>query len=48
MKRSRLIEEQVIGILREHEEGHKTADVCRKHGIGSATLYAWKVKYGGL
>ncbi len=38
----------MIAILREHEAGHKTADLCRKHGISSATFYAWKAKYGGL
>ena len=48
MKRSRFNEEQVIAILREHEAGHKTVDLCRKHGISSATFYAWKAKYGGL
>ena len=41
-------EEQVIAILREHEAGHKTADLCRKQGISSATFYAWKAKFGGL
>ena len=35
-------------ILREHEAGSKTGDVCRKHGISSATFYKWKAKYGGL
>lgn len=48
MKRSRFKEEQVIAILREQEAGAKTADVCRKHGISSATFYQWKAKYGGL
>src|SRR6516164_4836781 len=48
MKPSRFTEEQIIGILREHEGGAKTADVCREHGISSATFYKWKAKYGGL
>jgi putative transposase len=48
MKRSKFSEEQVIAILREQEAGTKTADVCRKHGISSATFYAWKAKYGGM
>jgi putative transposase len=48
MKRNRFNEEQIIGILREQENGLGTADVCRKHGISSATFYKWKAKYGGL
>ena len=48
MKRSRFTEEQIIGELREQEAGSKTADVCRRHGISTATFYAWKAKYGGM
>ena len=48
MRPSRFSEEQIIGILREQEAGAATAEVCRKHGISSATLYKWKAKYGGL
>jgi putative transposase len=48
MKRSRFKEEQIIAILREQEAGSPTADVCRKHGVSSATFYKWKAKYGGL
>jgi putative transposase len=48
MKRSRFSEEQIIGILKEQEAGATTADVCRRHGVSSATFYNWKAKYGGL
>jgi putative transposase len=35
-------------VLREQEAGVSTADICRKHGISSATFYAWKAKFGGM
>ena len=35
-------------VLREHEAGASVAELCRKHGISSATFYAWKAKFGGM
>ena len=48
MKRKRFTEEQIINELKESEAGAKTDDVCRRHGISSATFYAWRRKYGGM
>ena len=48
MKRARFTEEQIIGVLKEHEAGAKIADLARKHGVSEATLYNWKAKFGGL
>ena len=48
MMRSRFNEEQIIAILKEQEAGMATAEVCRRHGISSATFYKWKAKFGGL
>jgi putative transposase len=47
MKKSRFSEEQIIGILKQHEAGLKTADVCREHGISAATFYCWKQPRSG-
>ena len=41
MRRSRFGEEQIIGILREHEAGATSAEVCRRHGISDATFYIY-------
>ena len=49
MKGGRFSEEQIIGVLREHEaDGRTEEEVCRRHGISSATFYEWKAKYGGM
>ena len=48
MKRARFTEEQIIGVLKAHEAGAKTADLARKHGVSEATLYNWKARYGGM
>ena len=48
MKRSRFTEDQIIGILKEHEAGISVADLCRRHGVSDATVYKGKAKYGGM
>jgi putative transposase len=48
MKRSRLSEKQIIGILKEHEAGVSVADLCRKHGVSDASISKWKAKFGGM
>ena len=48
MKRSRFSEEQIIGVLREHDAGAAVAELCRRHGMSSATFYAWKARFGGM
>tara|TARA_R100001509_G_C4800415_1_gene192900 strand:- start:108 stop:371 length:264 start_codon:yes stop_codon:yes gene_type:complete len=48
MRKSKFSEEQIIAILAEQELGMSTADVCRRHGVSSATFYKWKAKFGGM
>lgn len=48
MKRSRFSEEQIIGILKEHDVGIPVAELCRRHGVSDANIYKWKAKYGGM
>ena len=48
MRRSRFSQEQIIGVLKEHDAGAATAELCRRHGISEQTFYRWKARYGGL
>lgn len=48
MKKARFTQDQIIGILKEHQAGATAADLCRRHGISDATFYTWRSKYGGL
>lgn len=46
--KTRFNEVQIIGIIKEQENGHLVTDICRRHGIAQATFYKWKSKYGGI
>ena len=48
MKKGRFTEEQIIGILKQHEAGRKVPELAREIGVSSATIYTWKSKYGGM
>lgn len=48
MRRSRSTEEQIIGILKQHQAGLGAKELCRKHGISDATFYNWRSKFGGM
>ena len=48
MRKSRYSEEQIIAMLREHDAGVSTKEICRKYGISDATFYKYKAKFGGM
>nr|MBK9651031.1 transposase [Bacteroidota bacterium] len=48
MKKIRHTESQIIGILKEQEQGLKVTEICRKHNIADQTFYIWKKRYGGM
>jgi putative transposase len=48
MRKSRFMEDQIIGMIKEQEAGVPTAEVCRKHGLSQGWFYKYKSKYGGM
>jgi len=48
MKTSRFTDSQIIAILKQAEAGAPVPDLCREHGMSSATFYKWRAKYGGM
>ena len=48
MKKSRYSDGQIIGILKQAEAGAPVSELCREHGMSSASFYKWRTKYGGM
>lgn len=48
MKKSKFTDSQIMAILKQNEAGIKAPDLCREHGISSATFYKWRSKFGGM
>jgi len=48
MSKSKHSEAQIIGVLKQVEAGRSVEDVARDQGVSKHTIYAWKLKYGGM
>ena len=48
MKKSRYTDSQIMAILKQAEAGAPVPQLCREHGMSSATFYKWRTKYGGM
>ena len=48
MKKSRFTDSQILAILKQAEGGVPVSELCREHGMSSATFYNWRAKYGGM
>jgi putative transposase len=47
-RKSKCIAQQIIGFIKQAETGVALGDLCRKHGLGNASFYTWRSKYGGI
>lgn len=48
MRKSRFSDSQILGILKQNEQGVSVQDLCREHGMSSAQFYKWRAKFGGM
>ena len=48
MKKSRFTDSQILAILKQAENGVPVPELCRQHGMSSASFYKWRSKYGGM
>ena len=48
MRKSKFSESQIVSFLKEAEAGRKDREICREHGVSTATFYQWRSKYGGM
>ena len=48
MKKTRYTDAQIMGILKQAENGVRVSELCREHGMSSASFYKWRAKYGGM
>lgn len=48
MKKSRYSDSQILGILKQAEAGTPVPELCREHGMSSASFYKWRAKFGGM
>ena len=48
MRQTKYSDSQIMAILRQSESGVPTPELCREHGMSSATFYKWRAKFGGM
>ena len=48
MKKTRYSDAQIMGILKQSEDGVPVSELCREHGMSGASFYKWRAKYGGM